>query len=116
MQLSSLKSSVLHGQVFLSELPDMRRMELSKARTTRAGVGRRPKKHSTDRPSLQRIGVVACMSLSENQDRKGQDPNLTSQGVSVHLRSRQDAFDPNVTVALAKAASGLDKTKDSQLR
>lgn len=49
-------------------------------------------------------------------DRKGQDPNLTSQGVSVHLRSRQDAFDPNVTVALAKAASGLDKTQDSQLR
>ena len=49
-------------------------------------------------------------------DRKGQDPNLTSQGVSVHLRSRQDAFDPNVTVALAKASSGLDKTQDSQLR
>lgn len=49
-------------------------------------------------------------------DRKGQDPNLTSQGVSVHLRSRQDAFDPNVTVALAKAACGLDKTQDSQLR
>lgn len=44
-------------------------------------------------------------------DRKGQDPNLTSQGVSVHLRSRQDTFYPNVTVALAKAASGLDKTQ-----
>ena len=49
-------------------------------------------------------------------DSQGQDPNLTSQGVSVHLRSRQDAFDPNVTVALAKAASGLDKTQDYQLR
>ncbi|CAB4272171.1 unnamed protein product [Prunus armeniaca] len=37
--------------------------------------------------------VVSTRARSLLADRKGQDPNLTSQGVSVHLRSRQDAFD-----------------------
>ncbi|PKI31097.1 hypothetical protein CRG98_048512 [Punica granatum] len=51
-------------------------------------------------------------------DRKGHDPNLTFQGVSSLFIFVQGRTHLNVTVALAKAASGLglDKTQDSHLR
>ncbi|CAK9154486.1 unnamed protein product [Ilex paraguariensis] len=46
----------------------------------------------------------------------GQDPNLTSHEIYVHLCSRQDTFDPNVIVALANVASGLRLSNEDYLQ